>query len=106
MSGGSYNYLCYETAEGLIEKGNREWTLEEMRDRLKSMGYDDAAKETDDVLQVVRKVRSALSNGPPPIDAMIGRLRDVWHAVEWRDSNDYSDADVQKAILKYRSTTP
>jgi hypothetical protein len=99
MSGGSYNYLChtYDLA-GLLD---RHADLEEMSERLAGLGYaQDAARETEELLVQLRQWRNRA-------EVRMERLRDVWKAVEWWDSNDYSEDQVQDALKAYRgeSTT-
>ena len=94
MSGGSYDYLCFEDGAGLFEYEDQ---LERMIDRLAGLGYaDDAARETAEVLLVIRqsKVR---------IETMAGRMSDVWKAVEWWDSADTSEDHLKAVLDAYRS---
>ena len=93
MSGGSYNYLCYEDG---FEIHNKRQELNEMRDRLTELGYLDAAKETESILLM-------LDSFEVRIQARIDRLKDVWHAVEWYDSCDYGKDSVDESIEKYRN---
>ncbi|MEU1071924.1 MULTISPECIES: hypothetical protein [unclassified Streptomyces] len=94
MSGGSYNYLF--TAQDLEDLQARRHDLEEMANRLAGLGYaQDAARETEELLALFRQweTRAALR---------MRRLADVWHAVEWWDSNDSSEDAVHEALAKYR----
>lgn len=95
MSGGSYNYLCYtECIEDLAKASGH---LKRMRDRLAGLGYArDAALETEDLLVILRQaeIRACVR---------IERLRDVWKAVEWWDSCDYSEDQVKEALEEYRN---
>lgn len=96
MSGGSYNYLgsiCYDDLAELLGK---ETDLQAMADRLAGLGYaNDAARETEELLVMLRqwKIRA---------DVRVRRLLDVWHAVEWWDSCDWSEDQVREALGKYR----
>ena len=81
MSGGSYNYLYLQGDNGV-----EPWVLTAMADRLDRLGEKEAAEIT----------RSFL---PPSDDHPI---RQLWHAVEWRDSNDWGDDQLQEAINKYK----
>lgn len=92
MSGGSYNYLCHKGASELV---SNEDDLQAMSDRLAAMGYADAAKETLEVLLEIRRAKNR-------IDTRINRLSELWHAVEWFDSCDYSIDAVKSAISKFR----
>lgn len=93
MSGGSYSYLFVKSAEEILDC---EETLQQMADRLAGLGYaPDAARETYEALLVIRQYRAHMS-------AIIRRMSEVWQAVEYRDSNDYSDEDIREAIDRYR----
>lgn len=93
MSGGSYNYLCYQDADALL---NRDGDLQEMADRLAGLGYaNDAAKETQSLLLEIRRCKNR-------IQSVAERLEPVWHAIEWWDSNDWGEDQVKAAIAKYR----
>lgn len=92
MSGGSYNYLCYIEAS---EIGNRISDLRDMQSRLAELGHLDAAEETEELLLIWNQfiTRAAVR---------IRRLECVWKAVEWRDSGDIGDEELQKAVDTYR----
>lgn len=96
MSGGRYDFLCYE--RDLDDLVNREHTLREMSDRLAALGYaEDAAKETEELLVLIRqwKVRT---------EVRAKRLADIWRAVEWWDSGDgRGEIDVHEALAAYRN---
>lgn len=95
MSGGRYDYLCYQ--RDLDDLISREQTLRAMADRLAALGYaEDAAKETEELLVLIRqwKVRA---------EVRAKRLAGVWKAVEWFDSGDgRGEIDVHEALVKYR----
>ena len=80
MSGGSFNYLCWKEISELM--ANRD-TLTSMADRLLEMGYKDAAKETLKFLYTLEQAETRL-------ETMRERLEEVWKAVEWFDSGDWS----------------
>jgi hypothetical protein len=94
MSGGSYNYLCHAfDLDDLLEKRH---SLREMADRLAGLGYaDDAAKETEELLVLLNQwgVRAEVRRN---------RLADLWKAVEWWDSCDWSESRVHEALAAYR----
>jgi hypothetical protein len=96
MGGGSYNYLgsiCYDDLGELLAK---ESDLREMADRLAGLGYaEDAARETEELLTMLRQWKTRA-------EARVRRLSDVWHAVEWWDSRDWSEDRVREALAKYR----
>jgi hypothetical protein len=94
VSGGSYNYLCWVT--DLHDLTQRQSDLGDMVDRLASLGYaQDAARETEELLVMLRQweVRAGVR---------LDRLGDVWKAVEWLDSHDWSEDAVKEALAKYR----
>lgn len=94
MSGGSYNYLF--AAQDLEDLQSRRQDLEEMATRLAGLGYaQDAARETEELLALFRQWETRAS-------VRMRRLADVWHAVEWWDSNDSSEQGVHEALAKYR----
>lgn len=94
MSGGSYNYLY--TAQDLEDLRSRRYDLEEMAARLAGLGYaQDAARETEELLLLYRQWETRAS-------VRMRRLADVWHAVEWWDSNDSGEGEVRQALANYR----
>lgn len=94
MSGGSYNYLF--TAQDLEDLQAHRHDLEEMASRLAELGYaQDAARETEELLVLYRQWETRAA-------VRMRRLADVWHAVEWWDSNDSSEDAVREALAKYR----
>ena len=92
MSGGSYNYLCYNDAEDIL---NKQADIAVMRDRLIGLGFSDAAKETETILLISDQYTVRM-------EARLERLNGIWHAVEWMDSNDSGIEEVEKEIKKYR----
>jgi hypothetical protein len=94
MSGGSYNYLCHVwEADEMLAKLN---DLLEMSTRLAGLGYaEDAAKETEELICIINQAKVR-------IVTRMNRLKNVWHAVEWWDSADYSESQVKEALEKYR----
>ena len=93
MSGGSYDYLFSKDVGDLFDNAH---TLERMARRLAEFGFaEDAAAETEETVLILRQVRIRLQT-------RINRLRGVWQAVEWCDSNDWSESSVKEALTKYR----
>lgn len=93
MSGGSYDYLCFKDPGELIEDASE---LARMQDRLAGLGYaKDAAVETAHLLARIRQF-SIL------VEVASERLQEVWKAVEWWDSCDYSEEQVKEALVEYR----
>lgn len=95
MSGGSYNYL-YASAddpEALVEHVS---DIKAMAERLAGLPYArDAATETERILALIERLHMQ-------VKVRSEALEDVWHAVEWWDSGDYSEDAVRKALAKYR----
>lgn len=91
MSGGSYNYLCFNT----YELEHRSTELQDMERRLTASGYYAAARATRNVILFLECAHRAAQ-----------ALEDVWHAVEWADSCDYSEEQVVKAVKKFSPWPP
>lgn len=82
MSGGSYNYLFVRD----------EWDAEDltrMGDRLAELGLPREADRTYSLIA--------------PRIAQDDPLRDLWRAVEWRDSGDDGEETLAANIEKYRA---
>lgn len=95
MSGGSYDYLCFRDEHDIFgHLGN----LRDMADRLDGL-CPEAAAET-----------RALFDGPrsllAELQTRIGRLDELWKAVEWRDSNDWGDDQLANAVATFRAQSP
>ncbi len=99
MSGGSYDYLCFtEDAYGLA--GRRE-ALCRMHERLSGLPWGQvAADETARLLSALDRLDSLIRAS--------SALREVWHAVEWWDSSDYSEEQARQITRAYEdlSTEP
>ena len=92
MSGGSYNYLCYNTDELTSHRGS----LKAMAERLAALGWaPEAAEATQRLIDDLDRVAAAAE-----------ALKDVWHAVEWWDSCDYGEDQVREEIDRYRASLP
>lgn len=95
MSGGSYDYLCFADAEDVL---GRHRNLRAMADRLDKL-CPEAAAET-----------RAIFDGPgslyAELEARLTRLTDLWQAVEWRDSGDRGQDQLDKAIEEFRAQGP
>lgn len=92
MSGGSYDYLFTKSPEEFGE--NRE-TILRMVKRFIELGYEDVALDTFLVLTEFNKAFDK-------VNAKAERLRDVWKALEWLDSNDTVESDLREDIRFYR----
>jgi len=77
MSGGSWDYLCYK------ELGDLEYRLEDlddMSDRLASLGYaKKAAEDTVCFIVKLREIKDFLEDSG---------IKAAWKEIEWWDSND------------------
>lgn len=93
MSGGSYNYLYSKDADALL---TRTEDLTSMRDRLVELGAPDVAGVVGSIMTAGRRYRVET-------DAQLDRIQDVLRAVEWLDSNDWSESRVWDALEKYRA---
>lgn len=80
MSGGSFNYLY-------TQHPYNEEDLKNMASELRSRGMYDAANAT---LALI-----------PPVASK--PLEDLWHAVEWHVSCDWSEAQVARVFAKYEA---
>lgn len=95
MSGGSFDYLC--EVFDFFEMADKERQLKAMGERLAGVGAADAARETHEALLIIRAAEAQT-------EAIVGRLRDVWKAVEWVDSGDWGSDAIDEALAKYRGT--
>ena len=94
MSGGSWDYLCYKDADEIFQY---EDLLEKMVDRLSREGFEDVARETHELVCIMRQYRVRANT-------IINRLSPVWRAVEWNDSGDSGQERIIAAINEYRSS--
>lgn len=83
MSGGSYDYLYFQASE----LGGHKGQLEAMAERLDGLPYAAAAAAA------THKLLASLNDEALP---------EVWKAVEWWDSGDYSEDQVRDAAIKYQ----
>ena len=94
MSGGSYNYLCDKARWGEVVDIPAD--LDEMAERLAGLPY--AAKAAADTAAVIETLRTAQEQAK--------ELADVWHAIEWWDSNDWGEDQAAKVIAGYETRAP
>lgn len=95
MSGGSYNYLCWHH-DGLAAQRS---DVEDMADRLDGLGYAAGpAADTRRVLELLNEAR----NTEREAEKIADRLQDVWHAIEWWDSFDWSEHQAREKIAAYQ----
>jgi hypothetical protein len=97
VSGGSYGYLA-EHEPGSLEA--RRGDIEAMRDRLAELeaeGVPGAARAHRLTRYVLHHLDLA--------EQRAQELADVWHAVEWRDSFDWSDDTMRDAFVEWAEKT-
>ena len=94
MSGGSYNYLCYKDSDNISEAREE---VKQMSERLIEFGYEDVAKETQEVLSIIDSYEQKL-------DEKIEQLSEIWRSVEWLDSGDSGEDYIKKSVNYYRKT--
>jgi hypothetical protein len=91
MSGGSYNYLEYLTLDTRVDD------LKDMHARLIGLAKFECGH--DEVLRA-GYLRAAVETGR--IIAVLDVpewLRLVWHAVEWRDSADWGQEQLEQVVI-------
>lgn len=88
MSGGSYNYLCYQTDDLTRHRSD----LQQMAERLGGLDWaTGAAAATRNVIRLLDQAEAAAE-----------KLGDVWKAVEWWDSADWGEDQVREAVAAYQ----
>lgn len=92
MSGGSWNYLYCKDIDEIMTSVE---DLQDMSDRLVTLGYTDIAQDTQ---RLVEYIRSASIR----IETLFEALSPVFKAVEWFDSGDWGEETLNNEILKYR----
>lgn len=93
MSGGSYNYLCYESFPEIMERTE---DMETIAYRLIKLGAKDIAEDIRDLINYCKDAKHTI------MDAC-ERLHEVFRAVEWLDSGDIGEDDMQREIKRYRN---
>lgn len=92
MSGGAYNYLCYESFPEIVERIE---DMEAVEYRLTKLGAKDIAEDVRALINYCKDAKQTI------MDAC-ERLHEVFRAVEWLDSGDIGEDDMQKEIERYR----
>ncbi|MDQ0791979.1 hypothetical protein [Streptomyces sp. B1I3] len=92
MSGGSYNYLYCHVSGLETQRGD----IEAMRDRLAGLEAD----RIPGAARAARLTRYVLIH-LDLAEQKAQELTDVWHAIEWWDSNDYGEDDVREALAEW-----
>jgi len=97
MSGGSYNYLYSKEAETLLEQRDDQ-DLTAMLIRLEQMGNaDDVTIHLYQVLSNLAMIRECLEE----TDKILHIVSPVLRAVEWRDSYDIGEDQLQAALEEW-----
>lgn len=92
MSGGSLNYLCYKEPKQLFDHID---DMEEVEFVLLRAGYADIAKDVRRLIEYVKTAENRIS-------VLRDKLENVFHAVEWYCSADYSRDSLIAAFDLYR----
>jgi hypothetical protein len=94
MSGGSFNYLCWNSYGEIVECRN---DLERMLDFMQdTYPFAEATRDTEEVCELIRHFFKE-------IDRRVRPLQHVWHDIEWWQSCDYSKDKADKAISLYEA---
>jgi len=94
MSGGSFDCLYMKEADDWVgQQCTKE--AEEMITAFIEEGAEDAAKE-------LRVILAIADNARVRIEALVGKNRELWRAMEWWKSNDRSKKTFTKALAKWR----
>ena len=93
MSGGSYNYLCFEQFPEVIERTE---DMNKIQFRLRQLGAHGIADDVDELIKYCREAKET-------IEPLFERLYGVFHAIEWFDSGDIGEDDVKEEFKRYRN---
>lgn len=93
MSGGSLGYLYCKTEADEIMRHTDE--MERAEAELIKRGYIDIA---EDVRRLIEYCKTAQIR----IEVLHQNLSDVFHAIEWRISNDYGEDSLIEHLNQYR----
>ena len=94
MSGGSYNYLYCKDTSDLVERlmSLRTEDFDNMLDRLR-YSYPDSRIVADMV-----KFQTEIEDLLAVVDPKVHAFSEIWKAVEWVDSGDWSEDKVVEAV--------
>ena len=92
MSGGSYNYLYHKEFSDIPSMSDE---MENMCDRLYELGFNDLAKETNNILKETLEIQARMNE-------RLAKIQKVWHSVEYMDSGDSGIEWVNDEVKKYR----
>lgn len=94
MSGGSFNYLFRKDVKDLLSEIE---TITSMRNALLAEGLMEQAEQTEYVLNKINQIQQEIDNVLTKT-----RLREVWKAIEWYYSGDYSKETMLKVIKRIK----
>lgn len=97
MSGGSFEYLYRREAYELLSEFQFEM-VESMALELAKADGGDAAIATWELIGALKTIKRTLID----LDVSTEALREVWHAMEWWQSNDIGEDGFEKALATYR----
>ena len=95
MSGGSYGYL-HQAPSDAGSLAAQVHDLERMRDRLDEL----AAQEVPGAAYGAYMTRVSLAHLRRAVHTA-RRITEIWHAVEWRDSGDWSEEQMREALAQF-----
>lgn len=93
MSGGSFNYLCYNDDFANIVDSIED--IESMVDYLRRYGYPDIATDCQRLVEYIKSAKIR-------VETLFEILKPVFKAVEWYASCDIGEDTLIKALEKYR----
>lgn len=97
MSGGAYNYIYQRDVMDLLER------KEELYDIIKSLnqhGYDDIAEDTKELFYKIGDIKNKIQE----VERYREALENVFKAVEWYESGDYSKDTMIEILEGYRKS--
>jgi len=94
MSGGSHGYLYGKEASELFS----EYGI----DLLEGMAMSLIKHDADDIAGELLFYRDLIKQVLETVEKMQEKMLDVFKAVEWRDSSDIGENELQEVIEKYR----
>lgn len=90
MSGGSFNYLAQAVKFGGDWKDGGQ--VADMAAELKDRGYADASDATQEIIALLDLAQAKAEH-----------LAEVWHAVEWRKSGDWTNDQLEEVVREWRA---
>lgn len=99
MSGGSFNYLCFN-ADSIGQLDERREELEAMENWLREYGYEAAADATSEIVGILDKAEAATDHILKQC-----KLEGVWQAVEWVVSNDWGPGHLADRLQAFEEAS-